>query len=36
LNTQMRLVLRIMPLFHACFLVLEIPLFLKTAHSTSG
>jgi hypothetical protein len=29
-------VFRIRPLFHACFLVLEIPLLLTTAHSTSG
>jgi len=28
LDTHMHLVLRIMPLFHACFLVLEIPLLL--------
>ena len=36
LDTHMHLVLKIMTLFHACFLVLEIPLLLTTTHSTSG
>ena len=36
LDTHMHLVLRIILLFHACFLVLEIPLLLTTAHSASG
>ena len=36
LDTHMHLVLMITLLFHACFLVLEIPLLLTTTHSTTG
>ena len=36
LDTDMHLVLTITILFHACFLVLEIPPLLATVHSTSG
>jgi len=36
LDTNINLVFRIRPLSHACFFVLEIPILLTTAHSTSG
>ena len=36
LDTHMYLILMITLLFHACFLVLEIPLLLTIAHSASG
>jgi hypothetical protein len=36
LESHVHLVLRIRPLFHACFVLLQMPLLLTTAYWTSG